>query len=192
MNKTRCINSNPVKKKPKARTRLFSKQGPFGLWLDDLFRPIMLWLQDNTAEEPQRTHPWNWTRIPNETARLRLGRDQMAPVAADPKACKRYWFPYPKFHMPRFGGWNQYVVLTPARGTQKWIPGETWYIGWIGDEGEACVSRVPLTTPVRMLRGPTKTKFFALDRHHRQIGVFTSDFGETGKASPEHAILPQL
>ncbi len=151
----------------------------------------MLWLQGNAVEEPQRSHPWNWTRIPKETAQWMLLRDTMAPVTADLKACKKFWFPFPKFCMPRFGGWNQYVVLTPARCIQGWIPGQTWYVGWFDDKG-ACVSRIPLTTPVRMLRGLERARFFALDHRHRQIGLFTSGFGETGKAPPHHAQLPHL
>lgn len=189
MKKSKC--QKPCQQRQKETTRLFSRQGSVGRFFDDLMRPVMLWLQGNLVEEPQRTNPWNWTRIHNETAQWILKRDHMAPVAPDPKACKRYWFPYPKFHMPRFGGWNQYVVLTPARCTRGWTPGETWYIGWF-DEKSACVSVVPLTTSVRMLRGPERARFFALDHRHRQIGLFATGFGETGKAPPGHANLPQL
>lgn len=90
--------------------------------------------------------------------------------------------------MPRFGGWRQYVVLKPS--LNDWREGETWYVGWIDEEERPCVSHVPQYTSVRVLKKRKKTKFFALNRRHRQITLYATYFGEVGKARPEHAKLP--
>lgn len=186
MNRTKC--KRPCKKKQKKSSRIFCKQGPIGRFFDRIMVTIMIWLQGNAVEKPQGTHFWNWVRLDKGLAQWMLKKDKMATVAGDPKACQRFWFPYPKFHMPRFGGWKQYAVLTPS--FKEWREGETWFVGWIDEKGKCCVSRVPQKTSVRMLRGPGKSKFFALDRRHRQITVYASYFGEIGKARPQDAILP--
>ena len=186
MNKPKC--SRPKQKKKKKPTYLFAAQGPFGRFFDRMMCPLMYWLQANQVEVPQRTHFWSWTRITEQLAHWMLEKDKMAPVAGDPKACKKSWFPFPRFCMPRFGGWNQYAVLTPS--LKDWREGETWYVGCVSKK-EVHVLRVPQTTSVRMMRGPDRVKFFALDRRHRQITVFATGFGETGKAPLNHATLPQ-
>ena len=148
----------------------------------------MQWLLGNKVEEPQRTHPWNWTTIPKELSKWMLEKDKTAPVAADPNASPKYHFGMPVHHLTRFGGWTKFAVLTPS--LKEWREGETWYVGWIDGSGACCVSKIPLTTPVRMLQGKERTRFFALDRRHRQITLYATYFGEIGKARPEHAKLP--
>jgi hypothetical protein len=60
------------------------------------------------------------------------------------------------FHMPIFGGWRDYVVLAPTEDTG-------WYVGWVVPYGGHCgISRIKLRGPVRMLKGPDPTTFFAL------------------------------
>jgi hypothetical protein len=182
------MNTTASSKSQKKPTRLFSDQGAFGRFCDRCMYPLMLWLQDSKYEEPQRTHFWNWVKIPKCLAYWMISRDKMQTVAGDPKACERYWFPMPRFHMPRFGGWNLYVVLTPSQ--KEWKEGDVWYVGWLDDAGQLCVSIIPLYTPVRMMRGPQRTKFFALNSRHRQIAVHATSYGQICRAPPHEAELP--
>jgi hypothetical protein len=183
MNRSKCPKKIKCKKK-----LLFSKQGAIGRFFDRLMLPLMRWLQGNSIEVPQGTHFWNWVSLSPELALWMLEKDKMRMVAPDPKACKRSWFPFPRFRMPRFGGWNQYVVLIPS--LNEWREGEIWYIGWIDELGNCCISKVPQKKSVRMLRGPGKVAFFALNRRHKQLTLYSTYFGEIGKARMEHAVLP--
>ena len=155
---------------------IFKPQGWFGASLDWLMRPVMYWLQDTWYEEPQRTHFWNNHKFDPKTFDFR--NDFMVLVPGDPFAAKRrLWGVIPLFHMPRFGGWCEYVVLDAGDFTGE------WYVGWTTVDVTG-VSQVPLRGLVRTLHGSKKTCFFGVTVHGKQIPLKIFGFGRIGKGGP--------
>lgn len=163
-------------------------QGAVGRIADYCMMPIMYALQGNLRERPQRTHFWN-----NHKFRYGLPAGintdtAVAPyILGDSRASEAYVCGFiPRFHMPLWGGWNQYVVLE----TEHW---EEWFIGWYSVQGFAGYSRVPIAElGVRMTVGPHATSFFALSRRGEQLPLRAGARGEIGSAPPEHARLMLL
>ncbi len=141
--------------------------------------PLMYWLQGNYRELPQATHKWNYLPI-NLGDHFWIEGISKVVIKGDPKACPKYWRKLvPVFHMPRFGGWNQFVVLRPK--LSDWNQGDVWYVGW--KCGRDCgVSMIPLHGEVRLLIGRKDVEFFALDKHHVPIGILLMGRGQVGKA----------
>ncbi len=158
-------------------------QGVIGKTADMLMQPVMYWLQGNWDELPQQTHFWNNQKF--SVGELDwLDDAKMVVVPGDPLAeARRKWGLIPTFHMPRFGGWKQYVVLGRTSGTAK------WHVGWMTDDVHG-VSRVSLTTSVRVLRGPGECRFFGINRHGRQLPLEIIDSGTLGDQKWGH--LPLL
>ena len=148
-------------------------QGRPGQLLDQLMQPIMYWLQGNYSELPQRTHRWNNQKLtPYEVTKL--DPSGFATIAGSRQAAAPWWLGiFPRFHMPRFGGWNEYVVLQPqAKQT-------VWFVGWHTTQVSG-FSRVSLTDQVRVLRGQTAASFFGLDRSGRQVALKQVGLGTIG------------
>lgn len=143
-------------------------------WLDWLLQPVMYWLQADWRSLPQETHVWNNARFPEKSVRW-LSVKQIVTVASDPTATEAYWWQMlPIFHMPRFGGWQRFVVLQP-----KVAGFSSWYIGWVTPEF-AGISLLPLRGPVRLLRGPSTVTFFAVGADGQQIDLQQVGEGRLG------------
>ena len=84
--------------------------------------------------------------------------------------------------MTRFGAWREYVVLSPSSEL------EVWFVGWLTSDAFA-VSQIPLYGPVRLLRGPNETNFFAVNQQGEQIPIQLIGSGRTGDGS-RYAKLP--
>ena len=162
---------------------LMVPQGVISRIADVLMQPVMSLLQGNWSEIPQRTHYWNNQKF--FTGELDwLDSTKMVVVPGDPfaKTRRRKWGFISNFHMPRFGGWKQYVVLGQTAGTAK------WYIGWMTDDvhGVSCVS---LSTPVRVLRGPEECRFFGINSSGQRIPLELIGSGTIGDQCWGHIIL---
>lgn len=146
---------------------------------DRIMDPVMRFGAGDDAQDeaPQETHRWNNHHLDRSLIRLvDTHPTKLVSVNGDLDACRRGAF---RFHMPRFGGWRKYVVISP---TPAWLL-EPWHIGWVSDDVFG-VSRLPLCGPVRVLRGPYSTSFFGISSNGEQIGVEWSGSGEIGRGGP--------
>lgn len=160
-----------------SKSRLkFKRQGLIGKSFDWLLRPIMYWLQDTWLEEPQGTHFWNNQQFNPKT--FSFDKEWLVTAPCDPFATKRrMWGFIPLFHMPRFGGWREYVALEVVDFNAK------WHIGWVTTE-LAGVSLVSVQGAVRVLCGPEKTCFFGVTQTGRQIQLKVLGYGRIGDRGP--------
>lgn len=156
-----------TKIKLKKQTKL-SKLGDF------LMLPVMYFLQWTFSEVPQRTHRWNNTKLP-ATAIVDFKSEDTVTVSGDKDAKRRWFGPFPLFHMPLFGGWDEFVVLAPKELQTE------WYIGWLPFDTIG-VSQIPLKGSVRVLVGPKQVQFFGVDADGSQISVEVVGKGVVGKA----------
>ena len=158
-------------------------QGALGVTADRLMKPVMSYLQANYTELSQRTHFWNNQKFHDKELDW-LDVNEMLIVTGDPNAVTAWkWGLVPIFHMPRFGGWTQYVVLSPG------LHSSSWHVGWM-PEGIPGVSKVVLTTSVRVLRGAGDCQFFATDYQGYQIKLKQIGEGTIGDQQWGH--LPLL
>lgn len=162
----------------------FSQQGFVGKCADYLMMPLMYVLQGNFRESPQRTHRWNNIHLAAQELHF-LEDEQMVSVKEDETASARWRAFLPIFHIPLFGGWKQFVVLEPTS------PQDIWFVGWVAGD-VAGVSTIPLTGPVRVLRGASPVQFFGINEHGNQIDMVKSGEGEVGKVSTTHQRVPLL
>ena len=128
-------------------------QGWLGLTGDALMLPFMLILGGSAFDAPQRTHKWNNRKLTTKEEAA-INTFLTKTFKGRSKASPRFISKLPIFHMPIFGGWREYVVLS--------CDVHTWYIGWKADDVSG-ISRVPLTESVRVLIGPGEVSFFAVD-----------------------------
>lgn len=162
----------------------FHQQGLVGWLADMLILPIMYLLQGNFSEVPQRTHLWNNHKFKSETELLIIRALPKIHFEGEPSARQRRLGFIPIFHMPAFGGWKKFVVLTPDDTS------EPWFIGWLPTDGEqAGISRIPLTGPVRMTIGDGPVSFFALSESGVPLQLIKIGEGYIGKAG-EFAHVP--
>lgn len=84
-----------------------------------------------------------------------------------------HWWPI-TFHLPRLGGWKNYVVLEPTSGD-----GKGWHVGWIAGNVIG-VSRIPLNGPVRVLVGSGKVSWFGVNSDGGQIKLRQVGIGRIG------------
>lgn len=139
--------------------------------------PIMYILGGLRHDALQETHPWHTYRgfTPDDlTPALSADQD-----GNDSGTHKRWLF---FFHAPIFGGWTQYVYLTPLTA------GRPFYVGWtVHDDRGALIdygiNKLPISDPgIRMLIGPSqyRNRFFALDQYGEQIKLIINGHGELG------------
>lgn len=160
------------------------KQGVIGKVGDALMYPLMILLQGTWRESPQRTHRWNNQKLrPADIHHLE--NSVMVSIAGDARSRERWQYGLPFFHMPIFGGWKQYIVLTPTS------PQNEWYVGWIAGD-VAGVSRIPLQESVRVLKGQYACQFFGINEHGEQITLAQTGDGIVGQAQAEHTHIPLL
>jgi hypothetical protein len=114
---------------------------------------LLLRLTTGAADEaPQQTHFWNNTKFPPE--RLKdfdqelFVRCEGVPDAPPVGLCGMGY-------IHAFTKWRQYAAISPER------PEEGWHIGWT-NEHVSGVSRIRLTTPVRVTLGPGPNAFFGV------------------------------
>lgn len=158
-------------------------QGSIGRMADYAMLPIMYVLQGNFRESPQRTHRWNNLHLSNRDID-HLSADKIETVAADKESTSWWIGPIPHFHMPIFGGWNKFVIIEPK------VPQKIWFVGWV--LSDTCgISKIPLTSKVRLGIGPLPLQFFGVDFEGRQIDIDIVGYGMIGKAG-EFAKVPLL
>ncbi|MFZ2555876.1 MAG: hypothetical protein WAZ27_01820 [Minisyncoccia bacterium] len=126
--------------------------GRAGRLADLLAFPVMQVLAA-PGDSPQLTHFWNNTRM-NRDAVDHLDADMMARYDGDPQARERRVRAHVRFHL---GGWRQFVIVQSKVTC-------TWYVGWRSASG-AGVSRIPVSSCVRMLIGPEEVEFFGVLNH---------------------------
>lgn len=162
--------------------QMFMKVKPLGWFeriLDACFKPVMRFVSGAPQESPQRTHRWNYHRLPAcgiPGLTEKLHQAGMVREPGRPHQSPRYWFGLPIMHLPILGGWKQYVVLE-APGTHL------WYVGW-WMPGFSGVSRLPIRGRVRMLLGPGTVWFFALDGNGHQLPLQVVGYGRIGDGGP--------
>lgn len=153
------------------------KLGSLALGANTIMHPIMRRCT-YPGESPQLTHFWNNMKLPL-SALAHLDERDMVEVASFPDAMqRRRWDP--RWHLPRFGGWKNYVVLEPA----GYEDGE-WFVGWkLSIENLAGVSLIPVYGRVRVLIGPSNVTFFGMSgARHRQIRLRLVAEGVIGEDS---------
>jgi len=64
-------------------------------------------------------------------------------------------------------------VLRP----RTWV--YTWYVGWVTHDVIG-ISRIPIVGPVKTLRGPEETIFFAVDAAGQQLAIEVVGRGKLG------------
>lgn len=147
--------------------------------LDRKFDPLMRVLCGTCYESPQRTHRWNNHHLKISDAEY-LNREMMVCHNGIPGETAIY----PLFHMPIFGGWRNYVVISPVRKQGE------WYVGWISGNFVG-VSRIPLSGLVRVLEGPVPVCWFGITATGHQIPLQEIVKGRIGEGGP-YAQIPLL
>ncbi len=151
------------------------------LWWERLLTVLMIPLMDlaqgTIFESPQETHRWNNHKLTQNEIEG-LDHTTVVDVSADPTARRRYWWKIPIFHIPILGGWRSYVVLRPKHHLV-----DDWYVGWIAKDVIG-VSRIPLTGPVRVLRGDDDVAFFGVYADGTQVPIEQIGKGRIGDGGP--------
>ena len=160
------------------------RQGVIGIVADYLMMPLMYLIQGTFKETAQRTHFWNNILLGAHVIR-HLDDELLVSFEADKDAAPRWLAFLPLFHIPVFGGWKQYVVLSPHS------PQDRWFVGWVAGD-LAGASRIPLVGPVRVLLGSTPVQFFGVNEHGNQIDIDCLGRGVVGKADIEHRNITLL
>ncbi len=163
----------------------FRPQGWLGKMMDYLFWPLMLWVQ-GCPGIPQRTHFWNNQKLSVEAVES-LDLAWCVLGLGDPTAKSRWHGWIPQFHLPRFGGWDKWVLIEPVSRSEA----TEWYIGWRSAHLNG-VSNVRISGPVRMLRGPEEVAFFGIDRQGRQIPLRRKRYGRLGRQHRDNHRYPLL
>lgn len=146
---------------------------------DTAIEPLMR-LGTYRGESPQQTHFWNNMKLPISSAK-HLDVDNMVFVPRFPDAMPRQWW-NPRWHLPRFGGWKNYVVLEAD------FDDGTWYVGWKTGTS-AGVSLIPIHGLVRVLIGPENVWFFGVEAaRHRQIKLRQAADGIIGDNGPHREV----
>jgi hypothetical protein len=110
-------------------------------------------------------------------------KQQSFEIQANQNAVRRYkWKVIPIFHLPRFGGWKDYVVLEPAEAIEK------WFVGW-GDGKVHGISRIPQRGPVRVLKGSRICNFVGVDSNGMQLRMKKVGCGQIGDGG-KFCLLP--
>lgn len=151
---------------------------------DAAMMPLMYLLSGTLRESPQQTHKWNNLKFhPDRLAHFDLSGFVRYPGLSQCSRMRRAGLPL--FHMPILGGWKRYVVLTPKR------PAQGWHIGWTCEDVTG-VSRINLTTAVRVLLGPNPVSFFGITQADgTQLTITELGRGTIGRGG-EFAHLPLL
>jgi len=144
--------------------------------------PVMYFVAGTLREKPQQTHKWNNKKLSRKEANS-LDASLMTSVAGVPCKIKKQGGIL--FHIPIIGGWREYVVLTPRR------PEDGWHVGWHNEEVTG-VSRIRLTTPVRLLVGPNDISFFGISSTGEQIHISEIGCGRVGENLPQARQHPLL
>lgn len=135
---------------------------------DFLFIPLM-WFFGKFTFPLQETHKWHTYRIDPK------GLKKSAVVNSQ-KSKSRFGHEagYGLFHMPIFGGLDQYVVLE-VLGLKDY-----WYVGWKGGETE--VHKLPIKQSRIKLLTPLRGSYEALgfDKHGNQLKLKVVGYGKIG------------
>lgn len=152
--------------------------GRFGLFANKAMIPIMRWCagRDAKNESPRQTHFWNRHVLGIKFAdSISKHSDKMVLVTRNTSA--KTVLPFIS-HIPRWGGWKDYIVIEPFNFMEK---ENGWYVGWIYEKS-VCVSRIKLTSGVRLLKLPEDCFVFGISHSTGfQIYLMTVGFGTIGK-----------
>ncbi len=155
---------------------------PWEKLLDIILIPIMRLVSGAPAEEPQRSHVWNVkTLTPRDVENL--DKSLMVTNSGMSRGVQRSKI-IPRHHIPIFGGWKNYIVISPKN------PEAGWFIGW-NTHKVTEHSRIELRTPVRMLVAPEQVQFFAFSISGEQIRIEQIGEGVVGDKS-QYSKLPLL
>ncbi|MCX6722808.1 MAG: hypothetical protein NT094_01920, partial [Candidatus Staskawiczbacteria bacterium] len=152
--------------------------GNYGLGLrllDASLSPAMRILAGRAFFEASQTgHLWNVRTV---KAAL-LSTEMMVLEKGVSDAIQRKHELDPKFHMPLFGGWREYIVLESVG-----YDGE-WSVGWmVFEEGGNLLTQVSLLKQrgrVRVLIGREQVYFFGCDPRGDQISIQKVGKGHIG------------
>ncbi len=150
------------------------KVPPYNRWwrfFDWLLKPVMYMFAGTVWEQPQETHRWNNLHLLHDNVSY-LNRKHMVHRGGVCTARRRRWG-LPIFHLQIVGGWRDYVVVAPATPTRE------WFVGWIADDAVG-VSVIPLSGPVRVLRGDKSASWFGIDREGNQVMLKSIGKGRVG------------
>lgn len=152
----------------------FRPLGPVARVADWAMWPVMhdLMVMNGCSDSPQLTHRWNNRRLSRAEV-VRIDNTLSVMIGGDPQARR---LPGGLRHFPCIG-WQEYVVLQPS----GWL-GRPWHLGWNAPD-VAGLSRIRLHGPVRALRGPEPTEFFAVDVSGQQLQIEVADYGRLGDGS---------
>ena len=134
-------------------------------------------------ETPQQTHRWNNVTLHRQQLD-HLQTELAVACPGVPTTTDRFWLGLPVFHLPIFGGWKEYVVLSPSTAEQA------WHVGWIAGD-TAGLSQITVRGPVRMLRGPGAVTFFGVTPAGVQTPIQMIATGRIGDQGP-YAASPLL
>lgn len=139
---------------------------------DKIMIPLMHLLMDTLKESPQCTHLWNNKKLSEEDLQC-FNEKLMVYAEKVPDSMKSHYVFF--FHMPIFGGWCNYIVIEPLQNSE-------WHVGWKTELAKG-VSRIKLSGPVKVLRGPTDSLFFGVDTNGDQIPIREIGRGVIGEAN---------
>lgn len=152
--------------------------------LDIFFIPIMFVLGGFKKDSLQWSHRWNIQKHVDPKL-----FDERISLNIPGSIESKYYagLEYLRFHMPLFGGWQDYVIIKPEDESIK-----DWQICWKGNYHHKSFqkSQFKLTTPVKMLKGPNDTDFYAFDSTGKQIALIKTDEGRLGDG--RYSDLPLL
>lgn len=152
-------------------------QGFVGRLADMLMLPTMYLLQGTVTELPQRTHRWNNDRYIDDETISYIKTLPLVDFTGVPSEEKLWLGFIPRFHMPIFGGWRTFVVLSPRYNLKP------WFVGWVSlDSKEAGISRIPLKGAVRMTLGPGPVAFFGITQSGTPLQLIKVEVGRIGQA----------
>lgn len=157
---------------------------PLAKWeafLDLLMTPLMYLISGTFTEIPQRTHRWNNRKLSAE--QVEKLNDQLTLLVRKKRGASKRLGIF--FHIPILGGWRHYVVLRSLEGVN-------WYVGWKTSDTAGGISAIPLSGPVRVLRGNEDVKFFGLNSLGEQIPIELIFEGQIGDGRYESRNYPLL
>ena len=119
----------------------------------------------------QESHQWHCQPIRPEE----IDESLCVSVEGDDRSsCKNKLFPLPRFHMPIFGGWKNYVILEVEPNNSA------WHVGWIflqyprGFSPRHSVHKKKIIeNRIRVLKLPNghHTMFFAISDSGTQLSI---------------------
>lgn len=164
------------------RRLVFEPEGAVSQYFTKITEFIILFFYNKVLCTPQKTRFWNNKTIPEGSFIL----DSKLVMFIDGnknETARRKWKIIPISHMPRFGGWTDYAVLSPRDKDIR-----VWFVGWKTDDAFG-LSLIPIQNQVRVLVGPNDVQFFGVDFNGEQINLDLDGRGKIGELN-EFSSIP--